>query len=867
MLTAQAIDMFIYNNPTHDSCADNSVQTRGSNNKYLLLPLCPLCLIITITLSSTAFAEEQAVQLEEQFNTSFFQGGTSVDLQTLLSANRVLPGNYRVDLYSNEVLVGRRDIAFRPSEHNGKVEPCMTFDLIQQLGVDVQKLQEQGLLDPQLPHACHDLTSMIEQATWRYDSSRLRLYFSVPQLAMARGMRGFVDPELWDQGVPAGFTNYQFSSNRNATEFSTQVSSNLGLRNGINLGPWRLRNESNFSARTGRASIFKSNRSYVQRDVTAIRGQFSAGEILSDTELFDSVRYRGVKVASDDGMRADSERGYAPIIRGVAESNALVEIRQDNYTLYSTTVPPGPFEISDIYPTGSNGDLEVVITEADGRRRVSKQAFSALPTMIREGQFKYSVSAGQYASNAEGVASPSFVSSTGAYGLNSNLTGIAGLQASENFQAVSLGAAKNTALGAVSFDLTQSSSRAQGKTTRGNSLRALYAKTFTGTDTSFTLAAYRYSTEGYRTFSDHVEDISQGIRQRSGSSKTRTNLTINQTLGGARQYGSLYLNASDQRYWNRGGSRSFSAGYTNNWGQMNYNLSASKSQDLVKGGLANTDTQVNLSVSFALGSRPRSPRAYVSSSSERSGNSTQMGVSGYLADSRDSFYSIQAGDSSHSGQSGSLALNTRTAIADIGAGYSQGQGYNSQNLNISGSMVAHAGGINLGQTIGETFALVEVPGVPGVEISTHSGVTTGNNGFAIIPNTQPYRVNWLSLDTRDLGGGVELENATQQIVPRRGAVVVARFEASKGRRVQFDLVDAKNRPIPFGASVEDAKGVQLAMSDPTGKALAMVEHDSATLTIKWQDKQCLASYALAQKQEKVNYERYKLMCLPEPKAR
>lgn len=398
-------------------------------------------------------------------------------------------------------------------------------------------------------------------------------------------------------------------------------------------------------------------------------------------------------------------------------------------------------------------------------------------------------------------------------------------------------------------------------------MRALYAKTFTGTDTSFTLAAYRYSTEGYRTFSDHVEDISQGIRQRSGSSKTRTNLTINQTLGGARQYGSLYLNASDQRYWNRGGSRSFSAGYTNNWGQMNYNLSASKSQDLVKGGLANTDTQVNLSVSFALGSRPRSPRAYVSSSSERSGNSTQMGVSGYLADSRDSFYSIQAGDSSHSGQSGSLALNTRTAIADIGAGYSQGQGYNSQNLNISGSMVAHAGGINLGQTIGETFALVEVPGVPGVEISTHSGVTTGNNGFAIIPNTQPYRVNWLSLDTRDLGGGVELENATQQIVPRRGAVVVARFEASKGRRVQFDLVDAKNRPIPFGASVEDAKGVQLAMSDPTGKALAMVEHDSATLTIKWQGKQCLASYALAQKQEKVNYERYKLMCLPEPKAR
>ena len=166
------------------------------------------------------------------------------------------------------------------------------------------------------------------------------------------------------------------------------------------------------SSRPGR--FFKSNRSYVQRDVTTLKGQFSAGEILSDTELFNSVRYRGVKLASDEGMRADSERGYAPIIRGVADSNAVVEIRQDNYILYTTTVPPGPFEISDIYPTGSNGDLEVVIIEADGRRRISKQAFSALPTMVRQGQLKYSVSAGQYASNAEGVASPSFFSSTAA---------------------------------------------------------------------------------------------------------------------------------------------------------------------------------------------------------------------------------------------------------------------------------------------------------------------------------------------------------------------------------------------------------------------------------------------------------------------
>jgi outer membrane usher protein len=255
---------------------------------------------------------------------------------------------------------------------------------------------------------------------------RLRLMVSVPQSAMERGRRGYVDSALWDEGVPAAFINYQLSSSRNSTQTENTLSSNLGLRNGINLGGWRLRNESNFNSSTGRPSTFKSNRSYLQHDVTAVKGQFSAGDIFSDADLFDSVRYRGLKLASDDGMRADSERGYAPVIRGIAQSSATVEIRQNDYILYTANVPPGPFEISDIYPSGSNGDLEVTIIEADGRRRVTVQAFSSLPIMVRQGQLKYSVSAGQYNSNSEDQKTPQFVSSTLAYGISSNLSGIVG---------------------------------------------------------------------------------------------------------------------------------------------------------------------------------------------------------------------------------------------------------------------------------------------------------------------------------------------------------------------------------------------------------------------------------------------------------
>lgn len=847
---------FTFNSPVKEARTRLPVRYTG------LLQLNALYMAMLAAPASLSMAAEKPIPVA--FNTHFMQGVRGdVDVQLLLAENSVLPGTYRVDLYSNDALIGRRDITFSQNPSTGRVDPCLSLELLTQLGIDMGKLRAQGKLDPEAPQACYDLGALIDQASVRYDAARLRLKASVPQVAMQRGMRGYVDPQLWDAGVPAAFINYQLNDSRNASNGYTRYNNNLGLRNGINLGGWRLRNESNLSNGTGRPSTFKSNRSFLQHDVTPLKGQFSAGDIFTDSDLFDSVRYRGLKLASDEGMRADSERGYAPVIRGVAQSNATVEVRQNDYLLYSTTVAPGPFEISDIYPSGSNGDLQITIIEADGQRRVSRQAFSSLPIMVREGQLKYSLSAGRYSSNTEGLAEPQMLSATLAYGLGSNLTGILGLQTSDDYKAMAVGFGRNTLIGAVSLDVTHSSSQIQGQTTQGDSVRALYAKTFSGTDTSFTLAAHRYSTEGYRTLTDHVQDQSEGLTRRTGYSKTRTDLTIYQSLGRDRGWGSLYLNASDQRYWRQGGNRSFSAGYANSWGDVSYSLDVTRSEDFNYSGMPSKDTQFNLSVSFPLGSQARAPRAFVTTNTNKDSDSTQVGINGYISPTSDTSYSIQAGNSSTSGSSGSANLSFRTAVADINLGYSQGRDYDTQNLNVAGSVVAHAGGINLGQPVGETFALAEVPGVSGARISSYSGVETGRNGFAVIPNAQPYRINWISLDTRELGGDIEIDNATQQLVPRRGAVVLARYSAKSGRRVEFELFDAQHNPIPFGAAVEDASGKQLAISDPNGKALTLLEKTQGTLSIKWGKQQCSATYSLPEADPALNYERYRLVCTPE----
>lgn len=60
-------------------------------------------------------------------------------------------------------------------------------------------------------------------------------------------------------------------------------------------------------------------------------------------------------------MMPDSLKGYAPVVRGIARTNAQVIIRQNGYVIYQSYVAPGAFEINDMFPTGGSGDLFVTI--------------------------------------------------------------------------------------------------------------------------------------------------------------------------------------------------------------------------------------------------------------------------------------------------------------------------------------------------------------------------------------------------------------------------------------------------------------------------------------------------------------------------
>ncbi|WP_312754831.1 fimbria/pilus outer membrane usher protein, partial [Escherichia coli] len=87
---------------------------------------------------------------------------------------------------------------------------------------------------------------------------------------------------------------------------------------------------------------------------------------------------RGMRLYSDSRMLPSALASYAPIIRGVANSNAKVTVTQNGYKIYESTVPPGEFVIDDLSPSGFGSELVITIEEADGSKRSFTQPFSSV---------------------------------------------------------------------------------------------------------------------------------------------------------------------------------------------------------------------------------------------------------------------------------------------------------------------------------------------------------------------------------------------------------------------------------------------------------------------------------------------------------
>ncbi len=765
-------------------------------------------------------------------------GMQTTDLSRFSKKYAQLLGTYQVDIWLNKKKVSQKKITFTANAEQ-LLQPQFTVEQLRELGIKVDEIP--ALAEKDDDSVINSLEQIIPGTAAEFDFNHQRLNLSIPQIALYRDARGYVSPSRWDDGIPTLFTNYSFTGSDNRYRQGNRSQRQyLNMQNGANFGPWRLRNYSTWT-RNDQTSSWNTISSYLQRDIKALKSQLLLGESATSGSIFSSYTFTGVQLASDDNMLPNSQRGFAPTVRGIANSSAIVTIRQNGYVIYQSNVPAGAFEINDLYPSSNSGDLEVTIEESDGTQRRFIQPYSSLPMMQRPGHLKYSATAGRYRADANSDSKePEFAEATAIYGLNNTFTLYSGLLGSEDYYALGIGIGGTLgALGALSMDINRADTQFDNQHSfHGYQWRTQYIKDIPETNTNIAVSYYRYTNDGYFSFDEaNTRNWDYNSRQ-----KSEIQFNISQTIFDGV---SLYASGSQQDYWgNNEKNRNISVGVSGQqWGigySLNYQYSRYTDQ--------NNDRALSLNLSIPLERwLPRSRVSYQMTSQKDRPTQHEMRLDGSLLDDGRLSYSLEQSLDDDNNHNSSVNASYRSPYGTFSAGYSYGNDSSQYNYGVTGGVVIHPHGVTLSQYLGNAFALIDANGASGVRIQNYPGIATDPFGYAVVPYLTTYQENRLSVDTTQLPDNVDLEQTTQFVVPNRGAMVAARFNANIGYRVLVTVSDRNGKPLPFGALASNDETGQQSIVDEGGILyLSGISSKSQSWTVRWgnqADQQCQFAFS------------------------
>lgn len=798
------------------------------------------------------------VLAEDYFSPDFIETRDNIprdiDISRFRKSEGQLPGIYHVDIYVNGNYIDSRDVTFLDKDSD--LVPSLTYEDLIKWGL--KRNAQPGLMSIEDTTTIDNIDVLLPGSKIIFQFDEMRLAISVPQEYMQRDPRGSVSPEMWDDGLNMFFTNYSFSAANNHGNGQTHNDSYFNLRSGINFGPWRLRNYSIYNNNQGNAH-WNSLSTSLERDIKVLKSQFSLGDGYTPAGVFDSVHFRGVQIYSDDTMLPESVRGFAPVVRGIAQTNAQVTIRQSGNIIWQSYVPPGPFVVDDLYPTSASGDLTVIVSEADGSVHQFIQPFSVVPIMQRERQFKYALAAGKYRASSNTDKEPEFLQTTMSYGLPWEATIYGGTFYAREYWAGALGVGKGLGeFGSFSFDATYASTQTLVKKDDGISLRAQYAKDFSSTATSLNLMGYRYSSSGFHDFQESNGDVkrylipSDSAHEVNGwydlrKKHSKAQVTLNQQLG---NLGNVNLSAWQQNYWGGDSERNVSFGYNTSIDNINYGLNYSYS----RGPWSKDDDHI-ISLMMQIPFSRFMPNSWmtISASANKKGDaSSQLGMSGSALDARNLSWNVQQGYNNKGSEvMGGASANYKGRHGEYHLGYNYSRDNRQVSVGTTGGLVIHPYGFSVTQPLGETMALVKAENAPDLKVANNDSLFTDSKGFAVVPYISPYRENSLTLNTDALNNATDLLNDTHVVIPTKGALTLAEFPTVNGFRVMLQLTGKK---VPFGATAKINNGANTSegIVDDRQRVWLSGAPEKGSVLVSWAGENCIASYHIAQASDKTH---------------
>ncbi|MEB5613801.1 outer membrane usher protein [Serratia marcescens] len=771
-----------------------------------------------------------------QFNTDVLDvhDRKNIDLSQFSRGGYIMPGTYGMVVHINKNDLPEQQVPFySPQDDPNGSRACINKALVEQLG-----LKEGVMKDLRWWHQgeCLDESS-VTGMEMRGDLATSSLYLNIPQAFLEYTAENWDPPSRWDEGIPGLLFDYNLNAQSQHQQRSGTRGYNLSGNGtaGANFGAWRLRADwqGSLSHQTGSGQPTDTrldwSRYYAYRALPALRSKLTLGESYLDSGMFDSFRFAGASLVSDDNMLPPNLRGYAPEVVGVAKTNAKIIISQQGRVIYETTVAAGPFRIQDINDAVS-GELNVRVEEQDGTVQEFVMNTASIPYLTRPGSVRFKLAAGKPSDWEHHARGPLFGTGEFSWGVSNGWSLYGGALAGGDYNALSLGLGRDLmAFGALSFDATQSRARLpqEDGALSGGSYRLSYSKSFDEYDSQVTFAGYRFSEQDFMSMSEYLDARYYG--NRNGSGKEMYTITFNKHF---RDWGlSSYLNYSHETYWDRPAndrynltlSRYFDIGRFRN---LSLSLSAYRNQ---YNGMKDDGAYLSLSM-------PWGERSTLSYNTTVNRNDTTNRVSYYDRLDERSNYQLSAG-TSRSGANASGYYSREGDIARLSANASYQEGrYSAVGLSAQGGMTltAEGGALHRSGMAGGTRMLIDTQGVADVPVRGYGRTSRTNAwGKAVIGDVSSYYRNKASIDLNQLGDNAEATTSVVQATLTEGAIGYRQFDVIAGAKAMAVIKLADGSEPPFGATVLNGRKQETGIVNDGGSVYLSGIQPGEAMTVRW----------------------------------
>ncbi len=635
------------------------------------------------------------------------------------------------------------------------------------------------------------LLQEIEHSSIEYHRNLQKLTVSLPKIYE----KDSAAQKEFDFGTMAIKLNYHVNAYKTEGQ---DTSTYLNLQPQLNFGTWSLQSQWNGST----DNRIQHQRTNLYRALPDIESELYVGELTNYPEHSSSFNFKGFSLGTDSSIRDWGSNIYAPELRGIAQTAALVSVYQNGEMLSQFSVTPGPFMYNNYTPTG-NGDITLEIKETNGEVQTKVFPVAVLPNMLRSGISNYHFSIGSRDTGDK----PMFLNMNYITGLSS-ATASASTILSPGYGSLGFGFSKPM-LGYGSITLNANLSYAQLQLLNddwkfGSSINVKYAKRVSQY-TDVQLIGYHYADRDYIDFANYSyksQIYDNKLR------KQRYEFVVNNSFKGFSIRGSGWA----QNYWDHGDfERGINLSLSSRFKRVSYSVNLDL-QDNQYG----SETSIGLNLAMPLGGR-----SFISNSFyyRKQSNEYANNVN-YTSAINDRFnYGVDLRTSKDSEQLSARA-SYRHNLVNLGATVSHGNDSTALSASASGSVVALPKQKKLlfSNQKSTTLAVVNVEGIENIKLS-RGGVSTNSQGLGAAP-LSANRDNRVSINSSNVTEDIELYDPVAHVRPVKRSVHYLDFDYRKVNLYIFRLLDSQGNVLPFGSKIR--------ISNATGTALSFVSNDGVT---------------------------------------